>query len=62
MIEVNEWLFWGICAMAAIGVAQAVLTLFSKEPEQHWTAGAASPPGEAPAGFRWVLVREENLG
>lgn len=48
--------------MAAIGVAQAVLTLFSKEPEQHWTAGAASPPGEAPAGFRWVLVREENLG
>ncbi len=61
MIEVDAWLFWGLCAMAAVGVLQAVLTLMQREPQRHWAADAHNPPGAAPPGFRWVLVRESDM-
>jgi hypothetical protein len=57
MIEVNAWLFWGICAMAAIGFLQAVASIAMKPETKDWTKPTHAPPGEAPEGFAWALVR-----
>lgn len=61
MLEVNAVLFWGLCLMAAVGVVQAILTLIRKEPERHWTEPTYAPPGTPPPGFRWVLVKEDEI-
>lgn len=63
MIEINELTFWGLCGMAGIGFLQAAAHVFSKNEEkpEDWTKPKDSPPGEAPEGFRWVLVRDEDI-
>lgn len=61
MIEVNAWLFWGICAMAAVGFLQAVAAVAMKEKTEDWTKAAHKPPGEAPDGFAWALVRIDKV-
>lgn len=58
MIEVNEALFWGVCAMAAIGFVQSALMLFKHEEKPDWRTPQFTPPGEAPEGFTWVLVKK----
>lgn len=60
MVEINAWLFWGICAMAAVGFVQAVANIAMKDEETDWKKSTHRPPGEAPTGFAWVLVRVEN--
>lgn len=59
MIEINALTFWGLCAMAAVGVLQAAATLLQREEKTDWTRSKYAPPGEAPEGFRWVLVKDE---
>lgn len=58
MIEVNEVLFWGVCAMAAIGFVQSAVVLFRKEEKPDWTKSEFKAPGEAPEGFVWVLMKK----
>lgn len=55
MIEVNKFIFWAICSMAAIGVLQSVLMLFKPEQERDWRV----PQEPAPEGWRWKLVKDE---
>ncbi len=52
-MTVNPLLFWAICAMAAIGFVQAVLTVLKREPP---SASLFEKP-DAPEGFEWVLMR-----
>ncbi|MFS2101962.1 hypothetical protein ACCC97_23665 [Variovorax sp. Varisp85] len=55
-MTVNPLLFWSICAMAVIGFAQALATVFKREPE----TGSLFEKPIAPEGFVWVLVPEAD--
>ena len=59
MIEVHAFTFWGICAVAAIGLFKSAVEMLIKEPPKDWTQSTYKEPGEAPEGFRWVLVKDE---
>lgn len=59
VIEVSEPLFWGVCAMAAIGFVQSALMLFKHEEKPDWTKSEFAPPGNAPEGFVWVLMKKD---
>lgn len=52
-MTVNPLLFWAICAMAAIGFVQAVLTVLKREPPSN----SLFEKPDAPEGFEWVLMR-----
>ncbi len=55
-MTVNPLLFWAICAMAAIGFVQAVLTVLKREPPSN----SLFDKPEAPEGFEWVLMRTDE--
>ncbi|MDP3887121.1 hypothetical protein [Hydrogenophaga sp.] len=59
-MTVDPWIFWGLCAMAAIGTLQAIGHLLTPEEKSDWTKPKHSPPGEAPEGFRWVLIPNDK--
>lgn len=61
-MTVDPWIFWGLCAMAGIGFLQAAATVFTRddEKEEDWTKTKFSPPGEAPEGFIWALIKSEE--
>jgi len=64
MIEVHAFTFWGITAMAVIGTLLALANLFVKDKaaedkSKKWYVPEHRPPGEAPPGYRWVLVKDE---
>ena len=63
MIEVNEITFWGICLVAAMGLVRAGIEIFStdKAAEKKSMNWAQSEQPEAPAGFKWVLVRLTDI-
>lgn len=56
MITLNVYTFWGIAALAAMGLIQAAVQLLSANKDK---GGFLNKP-EAPDGFEWVLMTRED--
>ncbi|MDD5333641.1 MAG: hypothetical protein PHS32_07890 [Rhodoferax sp.] len=61
--------FWGLVVLAGIGLIRAAWDIWGPKEKQeakrlaNWATPQQrpTPPGEAPKGFTWILVKTEDL-